>query len=71
LPALAVAVTKDGKIVAAGAVGTRRIGIDSPVTLQDRFHIGSDTKAMTALLGAIPVEEGKLRWSSTVGDRAH
>jgi CubicO group peptidase (beta-lactamase class C family) len=68
LPALAAAVVKDGKTVAAGAVGTRRAGTDSPVTLQDRFHIGSDTKAMTALLAAILIDEGKLSWNSTVGE---
>jgi CubicO group peptidase (beta-lactamase class C family) len=38
------------------------------VTVNDRFHLGSDTKAMTALLAAMLVEEGKLRWSSTVGE---
>jgi len=65
LPALAVAVAKNGVIVAAGAVGTRRAGEDVPVTVNDRFHIGSDTKSMTALLAAMLVEEGKLRWNST------
>ena len=68
LPALAAAVVQDGKIVAAGAVGTRRAGTDTPVTLEDRFHLGSDTKAMTALLAAMLVEEGKLRWDSTVAE---
>jgi CubicO group peptidase (beta-lactamase class C family) len=65
LPALAAAVAKGGKIVAAGAVGVRRAGADIPVTLDDRFHLGSDTKAMTALLAAMLVEEGRLSWSST------
>ena len=37
-----------------------------PVTLNDRFHLGSDTKAMTALLAAMLVEEGKLRWNTTI-----
>jgi CubicO group peptidase (beta-lactamase class C family) len=67
LPALAAAVVKDGKVIAAGAVGTRRAGADIPVTLDDRFHLGSDTKAMTALLAAMLVEGKKLRWDSTVG----
>lgn len=65
LPALAACVTRHGVIVAAGAVGTRRVEADIPVTLQDKFHIGSDTKAMTALLAAMLVEEGKLRWDAT------
>lgn len=68
LPALAAAVVIQGKIVAAGAVGTRRAGHDMPVTLDDRFHIGSDTKAMTALLAGMMVESGKLRWDTTVGE---
>jgi CubicO group peptidase (beta-lactamase class C family) len=66
LPALAAAVVKDGKVVAVGAVGTRKAGAKIPVTVNDRFHLGSDTKAMTSLLVAMFVEEGKLRWDSTV-----
>jgi CubicO group peptidase (beta-lactamase class C family) len=68
LPALGAAVVKDGMIIAAGAVGTRRAGAQIPVTVNDRFHLGSDTKAVTALLAAIYVEKGKLRWDSTLGD---
>ena len=68
LPAVAAAVVKDGKTVAAGVAGVRRIGTTIAVTLQDRFHIGSDTKAMTALLAAMLVEEGKLRWNTAVGE---
>lgn len=68
LPALAAAVVREGQIIAAGAVGTRRAGANIPVTLKDRFHIGSDTKAFTALLAAIFVEKGKLRWNSTVAE---
>lgn len=68
LPALAAAVVQDGKIVASGAVGTRRTGTVIHVTLDDRFHIGSDTKAMTSLLAAMLVERGKIRWDSTVAE---
>ena len=71
LPAVAAAVTKNGNIIAAGAAGTRRIGTNTRVTVQDRFHIGSDTKAMTSLLVAMLIEEskdGKLRWNTTVGE---
>ncbi len=66
LPALAAAVVKNGEIQAAGAVGTRRAGTNIPVTINDRFHLGSDTKAMTALLAAGLVEQGKLHWDSNV-----
>jgi CubicO group peptidase (beta-lactamase class C family) len=66
LPALGAAVVREGKILAMGAVGTRAAGREIPVTTGDRFHIGSDTKAMTALLAAMYVDAGKLRWNSTV-----
>ena len=67
LPALAAAVVAGGAVIAAGAAGTRRAGADIPVTERDAFGIGSDTKAMTALLAAIFVEQGKLGWETTVG----
>ncbi|WP_045838048.1 serine hydrolase [Hyphomicrobium sp. 99] len=66
LPAIAAAVMKDGKLVADGAVGVRVAGQDIPVTIDDPFHLGSDTKAMTATLAGMMVEEGKLRWDSTI-----
>ena len=66
LLALAAAVVKNGEILAAGAVGTRRGGTNIPVTINDRFHLGSNTNAITFLLAARLVEEGKLRWDSTV-----
>lgn len=68
LPALAAAVVKDGKIIAAGAVGVRAHGTNVKVTINDRFHLGSDTKAMTATLAAMLVDEGELRWDSTIGE---
>ena len=68
LPALAAAVVKDGKIVASGAVGVRAHGSAVKVTIGDRFHLGSDTKAMTATLAGMMVDEGKLQWTSTIGD---
>jgi CubicO group peptidase (beta-lactamase class C family) len=68
LPAVAAAVHKDGKRVATGATGLRALGKVAPVTIDDRFHLGSDTKAMTATLAGMLVDEGKLSWTSTIGD---
>ena len=68
LPALAAAVVRDGTVVPSGVVGTRGAGADNTITVGDRFHIGSDTKAMTALVAAMFVEQGKLRWDGTVGE---
>lgn len=68
LPALAAAVCHAGTMVAASATGVRVQGSDIKVTLDDRFHLGSDTKAMTATLAGMAVEEGRLRWTSTIGE---
>ncbi|MFG1302326.1 serine hydrolase domain-containing protein [Xanthobacter sp. V3C-3] len=68
LPALAAAVARNGEIIAAGAVGTRVAGKDIPVTLEDRFHLGSDTKALTATVAGTLVDEGKIKWTTTLGE---
>ncbi len=68
LPALAAAVVSDERLLAAGAVGVRRAGHGERVGLDDKFHIGSCTKSMTATLCARLVERGRLRWDSTIGE---
>jgi CubicO group peptidase (beta-lactamase class C family) len=68
LPALAAAAVIDGKTVLLGAVGTRRAGGTERVTVNDQFHLGSCTKSMTATLCAILIQQGKLRWESTIGE---
>src|SRR5438477_7745494 len=67
-PALAVVVVKDGKICDRAAVGVRKSGDPTLVTTNDQFHIGSCTKSMTATLTAMFIEEGKLRWDSTIAE---
>ena len=66
LPALAVVVVKGGKICDRAAVGVRKFGDPTPVTTNDLFHIGSCTKSMTATLAGMFVQEGKLRWDTTI-----
>ena len=68
VPALAVAVVSEGKIVAANAVGFRKQGGRERVELGDKFHMGSLTKSMTATLAARLVEDGKIAWTTTVGE---
>ena len=68
LPALAAVVVKDGRICGRAAVGVRKFGDPTPVTTNDLFHIGSCTKAMTATLVGLLIEEGKLRWDSTIAE---
>ncbi|MEW6306865.1 MAG: serine hydrolase domain-containing protein [Verrucomicrobiota bacterium] len=68
LPALAAAVVLDGKIVATNAVGFRKHGGAEPVTVNDRFHLGSVTKSMTATVAAMLVEQGRISWTTTIGE---
>src|SRR5262245_45271682 len=68
LPALAGALVKDGRLVAVGAVGVRRFDRPERVTTGDHFHLGSCTKAMTATLCALLVQEGRLSWNSTIAE---
>jgi len=65
-PALAGALLREGAPATVQAVGVRKQGDPTPVTAGDRFHLGSCTKAMTAVLLALLVEERKLTWETTL-----
>lgn len=65
LPALAAAAWRGRDLLAIGAAGARKEG-GTPITVEDRFHLGSDTKAMTAVLVAIWIDRGKLHWDDTL-----
>jgi len=68
LPALAGAVVTSRGLQSLGAVGVRKAGTEISVTDGDLWHLGSDTKAMTAALIGSLVEKGLLRWETTVGE---
>lgn len=59
-PGAAAVVMRDGRVIAQGATGVRRLGETADVTADNRFAVGSVTKRMTAYLVARLVEEGKL-----------
>jgi CubicO group peptidase (beta-lactamase class C family) len=66
VPALAGAIVTSKGLEAIGAVGVRKSGTDIAVTGDDLWHLGSDTKAMTAVMIGALVEQGKLAWDTTV-----
>jgi CubicO group peptidase (beta-lactamase class C family) len=68
MPAMAAAIVTRDSIVAYDVVGVRRTGDPTAVTRDDRFHIGSNTKAMTAGLVALLVDEGGLTWATTLAE---
>ena len=67
LPALGAAIVTSDSVLALDVVGVRRIGDTTRATTSDLFHIGSDTKAMTAGLLGLLVDQGRLTWTSTLG----
>ena len=66
VPGLAIAIVKDGKVVLAKGYGLRNIQVNSPVTADTIFAIGSSTKAFTTMAMGVLVEEGKLAWDEPV-----
>jgi len=65
-PGMVAAIVSSDTLVAIGAAGLRKRGGKDAVTIKDRFHIGSCTKAMTATMCAALVERGKLKWEDTL-----
>ena len=57
--------TREG-LIWSGVRGVRREGFDEPVTIDDRWHLGSNTKAMTAAVFARLVEQGRTHWALTL-----
>jgi len=68
VPALAAAAVDEGHMVALSAVGLRRAQGREPVTIEDRWHLGSCTKSMTAAVTAILVEDELFQWDTTIGE---
>jgi CubicO group peptidase (beta-lactamase class C family) len=67
MPAMGAAiVTLEGGIVAIGAAGGRRVTGGNAVTPDDLWHLGSNTKAMTALLAAVAVSQNRIQWTTTL-----
>jgi CubicO group peptidase (beta-lactamase class C family) len=66
VPGLALAVAKDGKIVVERGYGVRQIDQPAPVDTHTLFAIGSTTKAMTAALVGMLVDDKLLGWDDPV-----
>ena len=66
VPGLAIAVVKDGRVAFAHGYGVRESGKTAPVDTHTLFAIGSTTKAMTAALVGMLVDEKKVEWDAPV-----
>lgn len=54
-----------------GTAGIRRAGSEDALRVEDRMHLGSCTKSMTATLVGMLVDEGKLGFETTLGEIFH
>jgi CubicO group peptidase (beta-lactamase class C family) len=66
VPGVAFGLVQHGKVVYAGGVGVRELGKKPAVDGDTLFMIASNTKALTTLLLAKLVDEGKLKWDTQV-----
>ncbi len=66
VPGVAIAIIKDDRIVLAKGYGVRKLGDPSPVNEHTLFAIGSSSKAFTAALLAMLVDEGRIKWDDPV-----
>ncbi len=62
-PALAAGIVTREGLGWAGVRGVRRAGGEAAARLEDRWHLGSNTKAMTAAVFGRLVEQGRARWA--------
>jgi len=67
VPAMGMAILGDGHLSALAVRGVRVIGGHDAVLPGDPWHIGSDVKAMTAVLIARLVDRGVLHWDDPLG----
>ncbi len=62
VPGVAIALIKNDKIILAKGYGVKKLGDAAPVTERTVFAIGSSSKAFTAALVAMLVDDNKMKW---------
>jgi CubicO group peptidase (beta-lactamase class C family) len=66
IPGVALGIVQDGKVVFSGGFGVRELGKPGKVDGQTMMMIASNTKALTTLLLAKLVAEGRISWDTPV-----
>ncbi len=66
IPGMAMAVVRGDKLIYSHGFGRADLENDTPVTPETLFAIGSSTKAFTASLIGMLVDEGKMSWDDPV-----
>ena len=66
VPGVAIGIVQDGKVLFADGFGVRELGKPDKVDADTDFMIASNTKALTTLMLAKLVEQGKFGWDTPV-----
>lgn len=66
LPAMGAALAHRKGLIGMGAGGTRRASGGAAVTVNDKWHLGSNAKALTGILAGMAVDASVLTWNRTV-----
>ncbi len=68
IPGLIAAIVDENGLKSVAAAGLRNVDLGTSIIVEDKFHLGSCTKAMTSTLIAVLVKEGKLNWDTKLID---
>lgn len=68
IPAMTALTIHEGRVIEQVVHGVRAADSADPALVGDQWHIGSDTKAMTATMIARLVERGTLSWHTPLKD---
>ncbi|MHC5114700.1 MAG: serine hydrolase domain-containing protein, partial [Planctomycetota bacterium] len=67
IPGMAIAVVKDDQVILSRGFGVANVADGTPATDETLFAAGSTTKAFTATLIAMLVDDGRMDWDDPVG----
>ncbi len=68
IPEISYAVVDAHSIFEIAALGKHSIYLSDTASFNDRFHLGSNTKALTAFMIAKYIEKGNLKWNTRFFD---
>jgi CubicO group peptidase (beta-lactamase class C family) len=68
IPGMAIAIIRGDEVIYSKGLGVKKLGESVPVTENTIFQIGSTSKAFTATLVAMLVDEGLVDWEDRVID---
>ncbi len=66
IPGMAIAVVKNDKVIMSKGFGVMNLEENKPVTTDTLFAIGSSSKAFTATMVGMLVDENKLSWDDKI-----